>query len=101
MTAHRNPSATDTTGLSNEGFDVIGDVHGMGSALIALLRHLGYDNERGVFAHRHRRAVFVGDLIDRGPEQQLGVRTVRSTVEAGTALAVMGNHEFNAIACHE
>ena len=79
------------------GFDVIGDVHGMGEELVALLREMSYDDEGGHFAHRVRKAVFVGDLVDRGPEQRLAVDTVRAMVEAGSAHIVMGNHELNAI----
>ena len=79
------------------GFDVVGDVHGMGRALVDLLRHLGYDDSSGYFAHPIRTAVFVGDLVDRGPEQVLAVNTVRAMVEAGSAQMVLGNHELNAI----
>lgn len=84
--------------MIDEGFDVIGDVHGMGTALIELLEHLGYSEMAGRFAHPTRRAVFVGDFVDRGPEQLLAVGTAKAMVDAGTAQAVMGNHEFNAIA---
>lgn len=85
---------------SEDGFDVIGDVHGMGSALIQLLAHLGYSEEHGRFGHPTRRVIFVGDFVDRGPEQLLAVRTAKAMIDAGTALGVMGNHEFNAIAFH-
>lgn len=44
-----------------------------------------------------RQAVFIGDLIDRGPEQIKVIETVRAMIDAGNARAVMGNHEFNAI----
>jgi hypothetical protein len=47
-----------------------------------------------------RTAIFVGDFIDRGPGQLETIDIVRGMVDAGTAHAVMGNHEFNAIACH-
>lgn len=86
--------------MVDEGFDVIGDVHGMGKELVALLRHLGYDDSAGYFAHPTRCVVFVGDLIDRGPEQLLVLETARAMVDAGTASVVLGNHEFNAIAFH-
>lgn len=79
------------------GFDVIGDVHGMGDELVALLREMSYDDAAGFFAHPTRTAVFVGDLVDRGPKQRLAVDTARAMVEAGTAHVVMGNHEINAI----
>lgn len=80
------------------GFDVIGDIHGCSDHLLALLHELGYANDTGTFRHSTRQAVFVGDLIDRGPNQVEVLRIVRSMTQAGTAQVVMGNHEFNAIA---
>lgn len=80
------------------GYDVIGDVHGEYHKLVGLLQHLGYEDRDGLWSHPIRRAVFVGDLIDRGNGQLEVLTTVRRMVEAGTALMVMGNHEFNAIA---
>lgn len=80
------------------GFDVIGDVHGCHDELVGLLDGLGYSDASGTFRHRNRTAVFVGDLIDRGPGQVQVLRTVRAMAEAGSAHVVMGNHEFNAIA---
>lgn len=77
--------------------DVIGDVHGHARALAALLEALGYRRRGGVYAHPRRRAVFVGDLIDRGPRNREVVAIVRAMVEEGHALAVLGNHELNAI----
>jgi hypothetical protein len=79
-------------------FDIIGDVHGQFDKLVALLRHLQYQNGGGAWRHSHRSAIFVGDLIDRGPKQLATVDLVRGMVEAGSARCVMGNHEFNAIA---
>lgn len=79
-------------------YDVIGDVHGQGEKLRALLSRLGYEERAGVWrAPPGRQAIFVGDLIDRGPEQLAVLRIVRAMVEAGDARAVLGNHEFNAI----
>jgi Calcineurin-like phosphoesterase len=80
------------------GYDVIGDVHGEIESLIALLAKLGYTETNGVWRHSTRVAVFVGDLIDRGPGQVEVVNLVRAMESAGTALVCMGNHEFNAIA---
>ncbi|MBC6451104.1 polynucleotide kinase-phosphatase [Actinokineospora xionganensis] len=81
-------------------FDVIGDIHGCRAELEELLGELGYaitrdDQGRSVGA-RHpegRRAVFVGDLVDRGPDTPGVLRLVMGMVEAGDALAVCGNHE--------
>lgn len=79
-------------------FDFIGDVHGHADHLEALLRKLGYRQKSGVYRHPSRRAVLLGDLIDRGPRQVDTVRIVRAMVEAGSALAILGNHEYNACA---
>ncbi len=79
-------------------YDIIGDVHGEGTRLHQLLVSLGYrPDDHGCFRHETRTAVFVGDLVDRGPEQRLVLETVRAMVEAGSARIVMGNHELNAI----
>lgn len=58
---------------------------------------MDYREEGGVLRHPDRRVIFVGDFIDRGPEQIDVLNIARSMCEAGTALAVMGNHEFNAL----
>jgi protein phosphatase len=71
-------------------FDVIGDVHGCCSELKELLTQLGY----GPHGHpQGRRVVFLGDLVDRGPDTPGVLRLVMGMVNAGTALCVMGNHE--------
>ncbi|GAA2970962.1 polynucleotide kinase-phosphatase [Actinokineospora diospyrosa] len=81
-------------------FDVIGDVHGCRAELEELLDKLGYvverDTEGRAIGAAHpagRRAVFVGDLVDRGPDTPGVLRLAMGMVEAGTALAVSGNHE--------
>ncbi|MCE9618679.1 MAG: aminotransferase class III-fold pyridoxal phosphate-dependent enzyme [Planctomycetes bacterium] len=79
-------------------YDVIGDVHGHAEELEALLDHLGYERKSGVYRHSDRVAVFLGDWIDRGPGIRRTLEIVRSMVEAGTAKAVIGNHELNALA---
>lgn len=84
---------------SDIGYDVIGDVHGHADPLHALLARMGYVRRSGTWVPpAGRQAVFVGDLIDRGPAQLAVLDTVRRMVDAGHARAVMGNHEFNAIA---
>ncbi|HWG09918.1 MAG TPA: metallophosphoesterase [Rhodanobacteraceae bacterium] len=80
------------------GYDIIGDIHGYAGALRALLRKMGYQERQGVWQHPGRQAIFVGDLVDRGPEQLETIQIARGMVESGAALAVMGNHEFNALA---
>ena len=84
--------------MRDPGYDVIGDIHGHADALRRLLGKLGYVESRGVFRHATREAIFVGDFVDRGPDQREVLRIARNMCEAGTANAVMGNHELNAIA---
>ncbi|MGE2832694.1 metallophosphoesterase [Mycobacterium sp. SMC-4] len=86
--------------LETPGYDVIGDVHGCGTELIELLDALGYtpSGPNGAYRHATRTAVFVGDLIDRGPQQLQVLQTVEAMIEAGSARMVLGNHEFNAMA---
>jgi len=79
-------------------YDIIGDIHGCNLTLQALLEKLGYARRDAVYRHPERRVIFLGDFIDRGPQQRAVLDTVRPMLAAGTALAVMGNHEFNAIA---
>lgn len=81
-------------------YDIIGDIHGYAGKLEALLRKLGYHDTAGAWRHPERQAIFVGDFIDRGPEQLRSVDIVRRMVDAGAASAVMGNHELNAVAWH-
>lgn len=80
------------------GYDLIGDVHGQADRLEALLVKMGYEPvAQGYSAPRGRKAVFLGDLIDRGPGQMRVLDIVMGMVERGDALCIMGNHEFNAI----
>lgn len=77
-------------------FDIIGDVHGCRSELETLLRALGWEIAPGGTGATHpegRTAVFVGDLVDRGPDSPGVLRLVMGMVAAGTALCVSGNHE--------
>ena len=81
-------------------FDIVGDVHGCRAELETLLTTLGWDIHRDAAGHavsaRHplgRTAVFVGDLVDRGPDTPGVLRLVMGMIEDGTALCVAGNHE--------
>lgn len=78
-------------------FDVIGDIHGHADALHQLLERLGYSKSNGAYQHPERKALFLGDFIDRGPAQMEVLSIVRDMMEAGQAESVMGNHELNAI----
>jgi polynucleotide kinase-phosphatase len=77
-------------------FDIIGDVHGCFAELIALLDRLGYAVDPGGASARHpagRTAVFVGDLVDRGPATPAVLRLVMGMTAEGSGLSVAGNHE--------
>lgn len=88
-------------------FDIIGDVHGCLDELVALLRKLGYEIESNgdddapvrfiVNPPAGRKAVFLGDLVDRGPDTPGVLRLVMEMVAAGTALCVPGNHDVKLV----
>jgi len=80
-----------------QDYDIIGDIHGHADALEALLVKLGYQLIEGIYQHAHNKTIFLGDFIDRGPQQRQVINLVRPMIEKGHALSVMGNHEFNAI----
>jgi len=81
-------------------FDIIGDVHGCYDELVELLGKLGYrlEQRQGAGPRAYpppgRKAVFVGDLVDRGPDVAGVLELVMAMVEAGQALAVLGNHDY-------
>ena len=80
--------------------DLIGDIHGHADALQRLLAKLGYSKQNGVYRHPKRTAIFLGDFIDRGEQIKETLEIVRPMIDSGAALAVMGNHELNALAYH-
>ncbi len=71
--------------------DIVGDIHGEIDPLLQLLAQLGYDS-RG--RHPKRRLVFIGDLIDRGPDSPAVMEFVRELVLAEQAQCLLGNHEL-------
>ena len=92
-------------------FDIIGDIHGCCDELEALLQQLGYEISpkidavgahgcapmwgNAIYSHpQGRKAIFLGDLVDRGPRILDTLKLVRNMVEAGTALCVPGNHDM-------
>ncbi len=86
------PDRRDQTGP----FDLIGDIHGCHTELVDLLRHLGWTvDDTGVDAsHPHgRQAVFLGDLVDRGPASPAVLRLVMNMARTGAAVCIPGNHE--------
>jgi protein phosphatase len=77
-------------------FDIIGDIHGCADELEALLAQLGYESSAEGNAPRHpdgRRAVFLGDVVDRGPRVLDSYRIVRAMVEESDAICIPGNHD--------
>lgn len=86
------------TNLSDEHgpFDIVGDIHGCYDELVLLLNELGYAVDAQNFRATPpdgRKAVFLGDLVDRGPNSPGVLKLVMGMVEAGTALCVPGNHD--------
>lgn len=79
-------------------YDLIGDIHGCARTLERLLERLGYKKRSGVWQHGHRQALFLGDLIDRGPQIRETLHIVHAMVDAGHAYCIMGNHEYYALA---
>ncbi|MDF2614507.1 MAG: metallophosphoesterase [Clostridia bacterium] len=77
-------------------FDIIGDIHGCYDELCELLEKLGYKVERekySAYPPEARKAVFTGDLVDRGPKSMEVLKLVMSMVKAGAAYCTLGNHD--------
>ena len=79
-------------------FDIIGDVHGCFDELVQLLGTLGYQVSEADGGHTAlhaagRKAIFLGDLVDRGPNTPGVLRLVMNMTGAGHALCVPGNHD--------
>jgi len=72
-------------------------VHGCALTLERLLDALGYTRIGGVWRHPRRQALFLGDIVDRGPRIREALHIVHDMVEAGQAYCIMGNHEYNAL----
>jgi hypothetical protein len=83
----------------NTSIDFIGDIHGHYDELVVLLKKLGYEECCGAYRYpgNVRTVVFLGDYIDRGNQVRETVNLVRAMRDAGSAVALMGNHEFNAL----
>ena len=82
--------------------DIIPDIHGQAEKLRVALKNLGWWRNGTTWLHSEpdRHIVFLGDFIDRGPENAAVIRIVRELMDAGRAQAIMGNHELNAIHFH-
>lgn len=81
-------------------YDIIGDIHGHADELKALMGKLEYKKRGDSFHRDGRQVIFVGDYIDRGPKIRETLEIVKGMVDAGDAIALMGNHEYNAICYH-
>ena len=80
--------------------DLIGDIHGHADKLEELLHKLGYEKRKGAYFHPKRKVLFVGDYIDRGPKIKETLEIVKAMVDNDNAIALMGNHEYNALCFH-
>lgn len=82
--------------------DIIPDIHGQAEKLRVALKNLGWRRNGTTWLHAepNRQIVFLGDFIDRGPENAAVIRIVRELMDAGRAQAIMGNHELNALHFH-
>jgi hypothetical protein len=74
-------------------YDLIGDVHGCRAELVELLARLGYSTEKHFVAPPDRSAIFLGDLVNRGPDTPGVLRLVMDMMAAGVATCVAGNHD--------
>ena len=94
----RQPLWNDRKG-DHGPFDIVGDVHGCATELEELLARLGYAREAsGAWRHpAGRKVVFLGDLVDRGPRVPDVLRIAMAMTEAGSALAVPGNHDLKLV----
>jgi len=79
------------------GYDIIGDIHADAEGLREILAKLGYKAPDYGEHPERRKAIFLGDLIDRGKNNKQVIDIVKKMVDTGIARIVMGNHEFNAI----
>jgi hypothetical protein len=82
--------------------DIIPDIHGQAEKLRLALQNLGWRCHGKQWSHRDpdRKIVFLGDYIDRGPENAFVIRIVRELIASKVAVAIMGNHELNALHYH-
>ncbi|WP_439482157.1 metallophosphoesterase [Cyclobacterium plantarum] len=78
-------------------FDIIGDIHGYSDQLLVLLRKMGYRKKGGAFCHPDRTVLFLGDYINKGPKIKATLEIVKAMADKGSAIPLMGNHEFNSI----
>jgi hypothetical protein len=82
-------------------YDIIGDIHGHADQLRKLFESLDYKKTDGGFTPpAGRKTIFVGDFIDRGPQIRESLEIVKAMCDRGVGVAVLGNHEYNALCYH-
>jgi hypothetical protein len=86
--------------MKSKLYDIIGDVHGCAALLKKLLKTMGYSKIDGTWVHPDRTAIFIGDFINRGPQIRETIQIIRQMTEHGSALSILGNHEYSAILYH-
>ncbi|VUD48790.1 Bis(5'-nucleosyl)-tetraphosphatase PrpE [asymmetrical] [Thalassocella blandensis] len=83
--------------MQYSGYDIIGDIHGCAFTLEKLLEKMDYVRDGEVYYHANRQAIFLGDIVDRGPHIREALHIVKGMVDAGSAQCILGNHEYNAL----
>jgi len=71
-------------------YNIVGEIHGHAEAPRRLLHKMDYRDDDGIFRHGSRRLIFVGDLIDRVPQQREVLQTAKGMCGVGEALAIVG-----------
>ena len=80
--------------------DFIVDIHGHADKLKAFLKKISYVFKNGSYNHPERKVLFVADYIDRRPQLRETLEIVKAIVDSGNAIALMGNHKYNALCFH-
>jgi hypothetical protein len=81
--------------MANITYDIFGDVHGQYLRLTRILEKLGYEYRGGIYRKEEHKAIFLGDVVDRGINSARVLELVKNMVEEGCAEMIMGNHEYN------
>lgn len=84
--------------IDNGEYDIVGDIHGEIDAITNLIYHLGYDKDGN--HPSNRKLIFVGDLVDRGPDSIAVLKLVSNMVNLNNAHCILGNHELNILLSH-
>lgn len=74
---------------------IVGDVHGQYQRLLGRLKSAGLTSKKGKYSFDNGKILFLGDLLDRGPDSRKVIELAKQLHEAGIAEVILGNHEFN------